>query len=195
MTDENNQRAETRSATPPAPPRVNYPRLQPRNYASVVPEEYISERMNDALAWYDKNADKHKKNYLRMRAATVIGGALVPVLVNLKIPSIDIYIDITTTIISLMVVLLVSLESVYHYREQWTNYRSTEQNLRREYFLFTSKGGVYADKDKPSAYQHFVERVEEIIGAENASTLKILTSISESKADDKVKHGSAKLPG
>jgi hypothetical protein len=167
------------ASSPPPVPQVKYPRLQPRPYASIPSEGYIAERVNDAIAWYDKSADKSKKSYLRTRAVTVIGGALVPVLVNIQIP----YIDILTTIISLIVVLLVSLESVYHFREQWTNYRGTEQSLRHEYFLFASKGGVYAGWDKDTAYQHFVERVEELISSENSSTLKILSSLAETKPD------------
>ena len=175
--------AKTQKSTPspqPATPQVKYPRLLPREYGSIPEYEYIAERVNDAIAWYDKSADKQKKLYLRMRATTVIGGALVPVLVNIKVPFVDI--SILTTIISLIVVLLVSLESVYHFREQWTNYRSTEQSLRHEYFLFTTKGGAYAAKDKALAYQHFVERVEELISSENASTLKIISSVSETHA-------------
>lgn len=173
----------TPAQTPLPAPQVKYPRLQPRQYASIPSEEFIAERVNDAIAWYDKSADKNKKLYLRTRAATVIGGALVPVLVNIQLP----YVDIVTTLISLMVVLLVSLESVYHFREQWTNYRGTEQNLRHEYFLFTSKGGIYANKDKGDAYQHFVERTEELISSENASTLKTMTSLSEAKPDLKTR--------
>ena len=163
--------------------KVNYPRVPPRPHGSVHPEDYIAERVNDAIAWYDKNANKYKRYYLQMRATTVIGGALVPVLVNLDFD----YIDVVTTILSLIVVLLVSLESVYHFREQWTNYRSTEQSLRREYFLFTSKGGTYANQDNAAAYTHFVDRVEEIIGVESSSTLKILSSLAEAKAEEKAK--------
>jgi hypothetical protein len=188
MADQVKPPIESQSKSPPAAPQVNYPRVPPRTHASIYPEDYIAERVNDAIAWYDKSADKNKKYYLRMRAATVIGGALVPVLVNLDFP----YIDVLTTVISLVVVLLVSLESVYHYREQWTNYRSTEQNLRREYFLFTSKGGAYASKEKGEAYQHFVERVEELIGTENSSTLKILSSLTEAKPEEKSKPVSVK---
>ena len=79
----------------------------------------------------------------------------------------------------MIVVLLVSLERVFHYREQWANYRSTEQFLRKEYFLFTTKKGLYADKKKEDAYRLFVERVEGSIEAENASTLQVLTTVSE----------------
>ena len=160
--------------------KVSYPRLPPRTFSSLPPEDYIAERINESIAWYDKQASKHKTLYLRMQAVTVIGGALVPVLVNIDLQ----YIDILTTIISLMVVLLVSLESVYHFREQWTNYRSTEQNLRNEYFLFTTKAGSYTNLKDEQAFNLLVSRVEDMIGMENASTLKVMTTVSEQKTKE-----------
>jgi len=173
-----NVKPETDSATPRQ--KVSYPRLPPRTFSSLPPEDYIAERINESIAWYDKQASKQKNLYLRMQAVTVIGGALVPVLVNIDLP----YIDILTTIISLMVVLLVSLESVYHFREQWTNYRSTEQNLRNEYFLFTTKAGSYTDLKDGQAFNLLVSRVEDMIGMENASTLKVMTTVSEQKTKE-----------
>ena len=141
------------------------------------PEEYIAERLNESLVWYDKSAKRNKSWYLRMRAVTVISGALVPVLINLDLP----YVNLGATVLSLIVVLFVSLESVYHFREQWTNYRSTEQRLRNEYFLFTANEGPYAKMDAHDAFRVFVERVEGTIEAENASTLQVMTTISEIK--------------
>ena len=159
--------------------KPDYPELPPRGFAVLAPQEYIEERVNPALKYYDKTAGKFKERFLVMRAATVIGGALVPVLVNINLP----YLNLVTTAISLTVVLLVSLESVYHYREQWTNYRSAEQNLRNEYFLFTTKGGTYEGYEghERAAYKLFVDRVEEIIEAENSSTLKVMTTLTETK--------------
>lgn len=157
--------------------KVDYPRLLPRDYATMDPEQYIAERLNEAIAWYDKSANWHKKVYLRMRAMTVIGGALVPVLVNIDLP----YVDILTTILSLVVVLLVSLESVYHFREQWTNYRSTEQQLRNQYFRFTSNDGAYSSCSREEAFRQFVGRIEETIESENAATMKIMTTITEAR--------------
>jgi len=175
-----NVKPEAGSAAPVQ--KVSYPRLPPRTFSSLPPEDYIAERINESIAWYDKQATKHKDLYLRMQAVTVIGGALVPVLVNIDLP----YIDILTTIISLMVVLLVSLESVYHFREQWTNYRSTEQNLRNEYFLFTTKSGSYTDLKDDQAFNLLVSRVEDMIGMENASTLKVMTTVSEQKTKETI---------
>lgn len=163
----------------PSPmPKIKYPHLPPRRTRSVGPTEYILERFNASIKWYDDEAGKSKKYYLTLRLLTVIGGAIVPVFINLDLP----YLDAITTVISLFVVLAVSIDSVYHYGDQWSTYRSTEQFLRREYFLYTVNEGLYKGLDDEPAFQLFVERIEEAIAAENSSTLGILATVSESKA-------------
>ena len=164
---------------------VDYPKLPPRAFASLSYAEYIDQRLNQALSWYDAKSVTCKNKYLRMRAFSVVGAALVPVLVNVEFP----YVDPIATATCIVVVLLVSLESVFHYRDQWVNYRSTEQYLRKEYFLFTAKEGIYADLNADEdAFRTFVERVEQAIDVENASTLQVMTATSEAgKA-----HGQAK---
>jgi hypothetical protein len=168
----------TSPAIPAKPEQPPWPKLPIRGFATMTPEEYIDERLNSSIAWYDKAASTSKSRYLNFKAATVIGGAIVPVLVNIDVIP---YINIVTTVISLIVVLLVSLESVYHYREQWTNYRSTEQNLRNEYFVFVTKDGPYAGIKKEEAFLQFVLRIENTIEAENSSTLQVLTTVTDAK--------------
>jgi len=153
--------------------------LPPRDFSTMNPIEYIEERINQLRKWYDFKAVKAKKTYLGMRSFTVIGGALVPVLINL--PSFK-GMDWITTFISLVVIVLVSLESVFHYREQWKNYRSTEQFLAKEYFNFTTGEGPYKEMEKNDAFMEFVDRVENTIASENASTLNVMTTLTESKA-------------
>jgi hypothetical protein len=144
---------------------------------SMGPDAYLQERVEQYKVWYDKKAVRFKAYYLNMRAVTVIGGALVPVLVNLDIP----FKNYLTTAISLVVVILVSLESVYHYREQWKNYRTTEQFLSTERILFLTKEGPYKALETQQAFLLFVERVEGAIASENAATLNIMTLASEGK--------------
>jgi hypothetical protein len=175
------------TVSPSAVEKVNYPRLPPRDLGSMTPKEYISERLNESIAWYDKNSSVLKSRFLNMRAITVISSALVPVLINLNIEVFDLNIDfkIITTILSLMVVILVSFESVYHYSAQWTNYRSTEQFLRKEYFRFTTREGEYAEASEEEAYRIFVQRVEGAIQAEVSTTLQVMnTTKSEGKSED-----------
>jgi hypothetical protein len=143
---------------------------------SMTPAEYLAQRVEQYITWYDAKAVTTKSKYLQNRAASVVGGALVPVLVNISLP----YLSYLTTALSLTVVVLVSLESVYHYREQWKNYRSTEQYLSREKFLYLAGEGPYKKMEQRDAFILFVERVEAAIESENASTLNAMTLASQS---------------
>ncbi len=148
----------------------------------LTPEQYIGERVKQYQSWYDRKAITTKSRYLRMRAFSVVGGGLVPVLVN--IPSdLEVFglplIRTAVTIISLLVVIVVSLETVFHYREQWKNYRSTEQLLGHETILFRSRVGRYEKLTDEGAFRLFVGRVEDSIAAENAATLNVMTMASE----------------
>lgn len=138
--------------------------------------------MEQYQSWYDKKSVQSKARYLRMRAFSVVGGGLVPVLVNIpwegEVSGIPI-IQALVTIVSLLVVIVVSLESVFHNREQWKNYRSTEQYLGHEKFIFQTRVGPYADMADEVAFRTFVERVEEAIAAENMATLNVMTMASE----------------
>lgn len=145
------------------------------------PEQYISERVEQYQSWYNAKAVSAKSKYLGMRAFSVVGGGLVPVLVN--IPQQTVWglplVQIAVTIISLLVVIVVSLESVYHYREQWKNYRSTEQLLGHEKVMFRTRVGRYQTLADAEAFKLFVERVEDAIYSENAATLNIMTTSNE----------------
>jgi len=150
-------------------------------------DTYLTERLAQYQNWYDKKAVACKTKYLRMRAFTVIGGGLVPVLANvqgLKDLKLGVY-DVGTvlvTVISLLVVVFVSLESVFHYREQWKNYRSTEQLLGHEQFLFQAKVGRYKGMQDREAFLLLVERVEDAIASENSATLNSMTLAVEAAA-------------
>jgi hypothetical protein len=152
--------------------------LPPREFGSMSSQEYIVERINQYREWYDKKATTAKNTYLYMRTITVLGGAIVPVLINVTNNS---WMKFFTSGISLMVVILISLESVYHYREQWKNYRSTEQLIAKEYFNFSTAEGPFKKMQKEDAFILLVTRVENAIESENASTLNVMTTVSEQK--------------
>jgi Protein of unknown function (DUF4231) len=150
------------------------------------PETYISERVRQYQNWYDRKAVTSKARYLRMRTFSVVAGGLVPVLINIAydptlfgIP----IIKLVVTLISLLVVISVSLESVLHYREQWKNYRSTEQLLGHEVVAYRSAIGSYRDESPENAFKLLVERVEEAIRAENSATLNVMTMANEPPDD------------
>jgi hypothetical protein len=138
---------------------------------SMTADAYISDRLMQYQGWYDTKAVQSKSRYMNMRAGSVVGAAIVPVIVNLPIP----FITYAATVVSLVVVILVSLESVYHFGDQWKNYRSTEQFLSRERVLFLTGEGPYKGHDSEAAFLLLVERCETQIAVENAATLNVLT--------------------
>src|ERR1017187_859210 len=135
-----------------------------------TPDQYIEARVKQYQGWYDRKAVSCKNRYLRMRAFTVVAGGIVPVLVNVETSINNLLhypvMKAAITVISLMVVVTVSLESVFHYREQWKNYRSTEQLLGHEQYEFLARVGPYKDSPPDKAFQLFVERVEDAISSE-----------------------------
>ena len=59
-------------------------------FGSWKPSEYIEKRTQQYQAWYDRKAVTAKTNYLRMRTAIVLGGVVVPVIVNSALPQKDV---------------------------------------------------------------------------------------------------------
>lgn len=144
-----------------------------KNRAASAPDpaSYVGDRVRQYQGWYDKKSKVCKNRYLGMRTLAVVGGAIVPVLINVDVDGVT----WVTTSISLLVVVLVSLESVLHYREQWKNYRSTEQYLGHEVVYFENRAGAYRQLNDREAFMLLVDRVESAIAAENAATLNTMT--------------------
>ncbi|MDV9190712.1 DUF4231 domain-containing protein [Streptomyces sp. SR27] len=145
----------------------------------MTPQRYIEGRLSQYQGWYDAKATRMKAMHLRMRTVSVVGGALVPVFVNLDLA----FARVTATVLSVVVVAAVSLESVYRYREQWKNYRSTEQLLGHERVYFETKVGPYHNLPRREAFSTLVARVEKAIANENSATLNVMTLGGQVNAD------------
>ncbi|HEX5897979.1 MAG TPA: DUF4231 domain-containing protein [Solirubrobacteraceae bacterium] len=50
----------------------------------MQPDEYIETRVRQYQDWYDRKASSSKSRYLRMRGASVVGGSIVPALINVS---------------------------------------------------------------------------------------------------------------
>src|SRR4051794_7625431 len=111
-------------------------------------DRYLTARADQFAGWYDSKAVKLKARFLQARIATAAGAVLIPVLSTLSF-SFTVYgysVNLPRVIVSfvgLAVALLVALEGVLHHREQWKNYRTTEQYIRAQRYLFENRVGDY----------------------------------------------------
>ena len=72
------------------------------------------------------------------------------------------------------------------HKDQWQNYRSTEQFIQTQRQLFLHRVGDYKDMEDEQAFKQLVVRIESAIAEENAVTLNVLTrSEPSNKADQK----------
>lgn len=149
--------------------------LPPRVFGALSPEEYVTERISEWRDWYDQRASLAKRKCVWMRAATLIAAAFVPAVVNLPVP----HVTVAATILSLTVTVLVSLETVFHFGDQWRNFRATEQVLAREYYYYVTRSGPYQELNADAAFQLLVSRVEAALESENASLLHVLTKVPQ----------------
>jgi hypothetical protein len=157
-------------------------------YKSMSAEEYIAHRVDQFREWYDGKAVYAKNRYLRIRVIAVAGAVLVPVVAN-AIPEHPDLTRYSTTILSLIVSLAVALDSVFHFGDQWKNYRSTEQFLSREKFLFSTGDGPYKEMDPAKAFMLLVERCEAQISAENSATLNVIVPTGQKQDTPAAKGG------
>ncbi len=145
-------------------------------------ENYINNRVEQYRKWYDSKAVKMKANYMRGRITSTLSAVLIPVVTNINLEfiydgtTIDIS-NIIVTILGTLVAVLVALEGVLHHREQWKNYRTTEQLLQTQKQLFNHRIGDYSKLDDSEAFKLLVSRTEAAIAEENAITLNVLSKV------------------
>ncbi|MGM4962091.1 DUF4231 domain-containing protein [Tardiphaga sp. 1201_B9_N1_1] len=152
-------------------------------FKSMDAEAYISERVEQYSGWYDKKAVRAKSAYLRIRVVSAVSALIVPILANLNFGDYDRFKTPSITLVSLIVSVAVALDSIYHFGDQWKNYRSSEQFLRREKFLFRTGEGPYKEFNSQDAFILFIERCEAQISAENAATLNVIESAAQPVAN------------
>jgi hypothetical protein len=108
--------------------------METKNELDTRIQSYLETRAEQYRNWYDAKAVKMKKYYMRARIVSAVGAVLVPILNNANLAFtvagrlIDLA-SLSVTLIGLLVAVLIALEGVLRHRDQWRNYRSTEQYL------------------------------------------------------------------
>ena len=140
-------------------------------------EKYLSERYKSEVDWYDKKSAFYKNWYRNFQFVLIILSSITPVLIGLnqkENTEFNLFFW-SAIIISLLVAVITSLMKVFKFQENWINYRTTCETLKKEIYLYNAGIQEYGrTKDKPAL---FVERVESLISREN--TLWLMTHREE----------------
>ena len=128
-------------------------------------QKYLKERYEDQVNWYDKKSASNQKLYRNLQGSVIILAAITPVLVAIA-PDTNRW---PAVIIAALVAIGTTVLKTFKYQENWINYRTTCETLRKEIHFYRSNSGEYtASKDREAL---FVERVESLISRENTMWL------------------------
>lgn len=122
-------------------------------------EDFVKNRYEDQLRWYDRKAVACKRNHDVLQAITVACSVLAPILVL----ALDSGWKLLPAATAATVSVSVGIMAVFRIREKWINYRTTSESMRSEYWLYKTGSGPYAHEDGQHA---FVERIERLLAGE-----------------------------
>ena len=135
-------------------------------------QKYIEERYYDQINWYGNKSLCNQRWYRQLQWGLIVFSALTPVLIaiNWGLPTYPLLIWVPI-ITSVLVAILASALKTFKFQENWINYRTTCETLKKEIQFYEAGIGEYANAEDKEAL--FVKRVENLISRENTLWLSV----------------------
>lgn len=129
----------------------------------MTPEEYLEQRLDDQIRWYDAKSGSAQRWFKGLRAAEIVFAAAIPVLASFVEG--NALIGPLMGVLGALVVVLAGILSLQQYQERWVEYRATAESLKHEKYLYLTSTDPYAG---PDAFPLLVQRVEALISKEHS---------------------------
>lgn len=154
---------------------------QDNNSPKLTVEQYISERLDDQINWYDKKSSWNQKRYKRLRIITISLAVMIPFLTGLIDENSKDLLKILIGVSGAMVAIIEGFQSTYKFQENWIQYRTTTESLKHQKMLFLTQSGPYASDD---SFSVLVENVEALISKENSDWRQNFKTKEHNKKND-----------
>ena len=135
--------------------------------ARMTAQEYLTERLEDQIAWYDGKSGNYQRWFKRLRLAEIIAAAALAVLSGF-VSAERALMPALVAILGGVVVVIAGALGLYQFEHHWVEYRATCESLRKERFLFLTGAQPY-DLGPDENYKLLVQRVEGLLSKENAA--------------------------
>lgn len=130
-------------------------------------EEFLKQRVDDQINWYDRKSQFHQRWYKILRFAEIVAAAAIPFLagyITKERPETQL-IQFIVGFLGFFIAVIAGVIGLYQFQERWVEYRTTCESLRHEKYLYLTKSEPY-NVTKP--FPLFVQRVESLISVENS---------------------------
>ncbi|MGK0343460.1 MAG: hypothetical protein ACJAXW_004023 [Candidatus Azotimanducaceae bacterium] len=135
---------------------------------TVTQEEYLEQRLDDQLDWYDRKSSWNQKWYKRLQLILLVSAATITFLSGFPGEVTESGIDWVNITIGLLGVVMTAIAAglgLYNFQENWIKYRTTSESLQKEKYKFLTGVSPY---DGDNAFKLLVEHVEGLISKENS---------------------------
>ena len=128
-------------------------------------KEYIDSRVDNQITWYDRKSTINKKWHIGLRIAEIVSAALIVLFTGglSSHPEWSVYV---VSGLGVIVAIGVGITSLFHFQENWIQYRSTCETLRHEKYLYATRVTPY---DVSDPFTLFVNRIESLISKEHTA--------------------------
>lgn len=126
-------------------------------------EEYLKDRVDDQIDWYNRKSQSNQKWYKWLRLVEIIAATSIPFIAGYMEEGI-IWTKVSVGILGLIVAIITAIIGLYNFQEHWVEYRTTCESLKHEKYLFHTKTEPYNIEDP---FPLFVKRIESLISTEN----------------------------
>ncbi|WDP91739.1 MAG: DUF4231 domain-containing protein [Desulfobacter sp.] len=134
-------------------------------------EEYIKQRLDDQIEWYDQKSMWNQKIFKRLKLIEFTAAAMIPFLIGFMTQD-AIFLQAVVGLLGVLISVITAMVTMNKYHENWIEYRTTCETLRHEKYLFETNVPPY---DTKAPFPLLVARVEAMISKENsqwAATLR-----------------------
>ena len=141
-------------------------------------DEYIKNRVDDQIEWYNKKSSLNQSWFRRLRIIEIVAAALIPLLAA--------YADwnplkIAVAALGLVIAVIAGILGLFQFQENWTSCRSTCESLKQEKFLFLTKTEPY---DQKEPFPLFVQRVEGLMAKEHSVWAQSVRTAGKEKSQE-----------
>lgn len=153
--------------------------------AEMDMEEYLKERVDNQIEWYDKKSLNAQKWYKISQVAEILIAASIPVLISFAYKK---WILVVIAVCGASISVIESLSRLYKLHENWIEYRVTSELLKYHKHLYLTRSGTYNDGEE-TIDSIFIANIENIISSENNKW----KSINANKIDEEKNQSSSSI--
>ena len=144
----------------------------------MTAEEYVNQRLDDQIAWYDGKSGLHKRLFQRIRLIEVLAAAAIPFLAGFVSGS-RLWPVYVSGALGVLITICAGSVALLQLQEHWIEYRTTAESLKKERYLFLTRVEPYDGED---AFEVLVQRVETLISKENTNWAQYMMKPEKEKA-------------